>query len=127
MALIRGVFFLPTIYGGLYRGSSERRPSERYANPVWPATQLFSINDGREFLSSEDTSMPVKICLDRPYSPDVLLSKKLYNTRKAFTVLLNRCINDRCFLDEAQNVDRAIDSMERVINRQLDAMGMKHV
>ena len=43
-ALTRSAFFSPVFYGGLYRGSSERRSLAGYANSVQSATLLLILN-----------------------------------------------------------------------------------
>jgi hypothetical protein len=58
-ALTRSAFFAPVFYGGRHGGSSERRFSERYVNPVTPATQSLDI-DGGGSLTSEDHIMALR-------------------------------------------------------------------
>ena len=71
--------------------------------------------------------MVAKTCLDGPYAPDLPLSRCFSATRGKFNTLSERCVEHRLFLDEVDAVFRHLEKLERIINRQVDAMGIKHV
>ncbi len=71
--------------------------------------------------------MVAKTCLDGPYAPDLPLSRCFSATRGKFNALSERCIEQRIFLDEVDELFRSFAKLERVINRQVDAMGITHV
>ena len=58
-ALIRSAFFVPKFYGGLCRGSSERRSRTGKSNFIRPATLLIGLIGGSFLLAYEDTTMPI--------------------------------------------------------------------